>query len=145
MLNQVQHDGEGFDLPSNREEAWRWSDLSALPDIATRTPGGIAPETLPWIDCAIAGPRLLFVDGTLVGERSDLRGIEIGDVAVEASDHALARLAGRRGWKLKLGRDHAATGLVQVIHVSTGAADHLAAEISLDVDAQASLVETYIG
>ena len=59
--------------------------------------------------------------------------------------HPLGRLAGKTGWSLKLGRDHAPPGLVQIVHVSTGAADHLAAEIVLDDDAQASIVETFIG
>jgi Fe-S cluster assembly protein SufD len=134
-----------LDLPSHRDEAWRWSDLSALPEIVAREPQRAVPETLPWIDCQREGPRLLFVDGELAAERSELRSLEIGRVSVEARDHALARLAGQRGWKLKLGRDHAPQGLVQVVHVSTDGADHLAAEIELDVDAQASVVETFIG
>jgi Fe-S cluster assembly protein SufD len=134
-----------LDLPSNRDEAWRWSDLSALPEIAARPPGGAVPEALPWIDCAREGPRLLFVDGKLAAERSHLGGVGIGAVRIEASDHALGRLVGREGWKLKLGRDHAPQGMVQIVHVSTGGADHLAGEIELDVDAQASVVETYIG
>ncbi|HEX4738138.1 MAG TPA: SufD family Fe-S cluster assembly protein [Allosphingosinicella sp.] len=134
-----------LDLPSHRDEAWRWSDLSALPEIVAREPRGIVPDALPWIDCAREGPRLLFVDGRLAEEQSRLGGIEIGDVAVEAHDHALASLAGQSGWTLKLGRDHALAGLIQIVHVSTGGADHLAAEIELDVDAQASVVETFIG
>jgi Fe-S cluster assembly protein SufD len=134
-----------LDLPSHRDEAWRWSDLSSLPEIAARQPRGVAPEALPWIDCAREGPRLLFVDGALAADRSELGGIEIGPIEVEAGDHALARLAGHRGWKLKLGRDHAPRGLVQIVHVSTGGADHLAAGIELDVDAQASVVETFVG
>jgi Fe-S cluster assembly protein SufD len=134
-----------LDLPSNRDEAWRWSDLSALPEIVARAPQRLAPETLPWIDCDREGPRLLFIDGVLNAERSQLGNVEIGSLAVHAQDHALARLAGHRGWKLKLGRDHAPQSLVQIVHVSTGGADHLAAEIELDVDAQASVVETFIG
>ncbi|HEX5183998.1 MAG TPA: SufD family Fe-S cluster assembly protein [Allosphingosinicella sp.] len=134
-----------LDLPSHREEAWRWSDLSALPEIAAREPGGVVPAEIPWIDCERDGPRLLFVDGRLVEERSHLGLVEIGTVTADAGDHALARLAGSRGWTLKLGRDHAPHGLVQIVHVSTGGADHLAAEIELDVDAQASVVETFIG
>ena len=70
--------------------------------------------------------------------------IEIGPLAIETS-HPLGRLAGKSGWSLKLGRDQAPPGLVQIVHVSTGAADHLAAEIVLDDDAQASIVETFIG
>lgn len=134
-----------LDLPSPRAEGWRWSDLSALPDLAEREPSGRAPEELPWIDCAIEGPRLLFVDGKLDQSRSNVGPIEIGRTGAEAPDHPLARLAGRHGWALRLGRDHAPAGLVQIVHVSTGAADHLSAEIALDEDAQASVLETYIG
>ncbi len=149
MLKQVQHDAGGrmplLDLPSSRTEGWRWSDLSALPQIAARQPSGTAPEALPWIDCALEGARLLFVDGKLVAERSNLGPVEIGPVDRREEDHALARLVGRDGWVLRLGRDHAPAGLVQVIHVSTGAADHLPGEIVLDVEAQASVLETFIG
>ena len=132
-------------LPSNREEGWRWSDLSALPQLTEREPSGRVPDDLPWIACEREGPRLLFVDGTLDAERSRLGPVEIGPVDVTASDHPLARLAGRRGWRLRLGRDHAPHGLVQIVHVSTGAADHFAAGIDLDVDAQASICETFVG
>ena len=131
-------------LPSNREEAWRWSDLSALPRLAERVPTGEVPGELPWIDCDREGPRLLFVDGRLDRSRSRLGPVAVGPVAVETG-HPLGRLAGKAGWSLRLGRDHAPPGLVQIVHVSTGAADHLAAEIRLDGDAQASLSETFIG
>jgi Fe-S cluster assembly protein SufD len=134
-----------IDLPSPREEAWRWSDVSALPEIAARRPSGAVPDRLPWLGCDVEGPRLLFVDGVLAAGESRLGPIEMGPVTVDRAGHALARLVGRDGWKLKLGRDHAPPGLVQIIHVSTGAADHLPAEIELDVDAQASVIETYMG
>jgi Fe-S cluster assembly protein SufD len=133
-------------LPSNRIEAWRWSDLSALPEIAARQARGLA-SPLPdlWLDCAIDGPRLLFVDGRLAADQSNLSVARIGAVEADPADHALSRLVGREGWTLRLGSGHAPAGLVQIVHVSTGAADHLPAEIVLDVDAQASVVETFIG
>ena len=134
-----------LDLPSNREEVWRWSDLSALPRIAERQPSGKAPDALPWIDCEPEGARLLFVDGRLVADRSRLGPVEIGPVDRHDEDHALARLVGRDGWVLRLGRDRAPAGLLQIVHVSTGAADHLPARIALDDDAQASIVETFVG
>ena len=134
-----------LELPSNRSEEWRWSDLSALPDLAERQPSGRVSADIPWIACAREGPRLLFVDGKLDESRSRTDGIEIGTVDVAANDHPLARLAGHDGWRLKLGRDRAPSGLIQVVHVSTGAADHLSAEIALDVDAQASVAETFLG
>ncbi|WP_444853663.1 SufD family Fe-S cluster assembly protein [Sphingosinicella sp.] len=133
-----------LDLPSNRAEAWRWSDLSALPALADAAPSGRVPEALPWIEAEHEAARLLFVDGKLDEGRSRLGPVEIGTVTAETS-HPLGRLAGKSGWALRLGRDHAAGGLVQIIHVSTGAADHLAAEMALADDAQASIVETYIG
>jgi len=131
-------------LPTPREEAWRWSDLSALPALAERTPTGRAPNALPWIDCEGEAPRLLFVDGRLDQSRSRLGPVAIRAVAPETA-HPLGRLAGHDGWSLRLGRDHAPAGLVQIVHVSTGATDHLAAEIALDDDAQASIVETFVG
>jgi len=128
-----------LDLPSNRTENWRWSDLSALPALAEARPTGETPGDLPWIDCGGEGPRLLFVDGALrSGE------IEIGALEIETT-HPLGRLAGKQGWSLRLGRDQALPGPLQIIHVSTGAADHLAAEIALEDGAQASVVETFIG
>jgi Fe-S cluster assembly protein SufD len=132
-----------LDLPSNRTEGWRWSDLSKLPDLASRTPSGEALEAIPWLDGD--GPRLLFIDGCLDAERSDAGPLSLGPVAVEAADHALARLVAGDGWTLRLGRGHASPGLVQIVHVSTGGADHLPARIELDVDAQASVLETYVG
>ncbi len=134
-----------LDLPSNRAEAWRWSDLSALPEIASRQPTGTVPEALPWLDCAVEGPRLLFVDGRLAAEQSNLGTIEIGAVNVDPGDHGLSRLVGGEGWTLRLGAGHAPLGLVQIVHASTGAADHLPAAIELGEDAQASVVETFVG
>jgi Fe-S cluster assembly protein SufD len=134
-----------LDLPSTREEGWRWSDLSALPDLAARVPEGGAPEALPWLDCEHDGPRLLFVDGRLDKARSRMDGIEIGPVEIAHGGHALARLAGREGWLLRLGAGHAPSGPVQIVHVATGGADHLPGRIELGTDAQASLVETFVG
>ena len=134
-----------IDLPSTRAEAWRWSDLSALPGFAEARAGKADLDTLPWLACEEQGPRLLFVDGQLAAAHSAQGPLTIGPVDAPARDHPLAKLAGRDGWTLKLGRDHAPAGLIQIIHISTGAADHLAAAVALDVDAQASIVETFIG
>ncbi|HYG31083.1 MAG TPA: SufD family Fe-S cluster assembly protein [Allosphingosinicella sp.] len=132
-----------LDLPPRQEEDWRWSDLSALPEIAARKPAGTVPDALPWID--VPGPRLLFVDGRLVAEASSLGPIVIGPVDRHDEDHALARLVGPEGWVLCLERGHAPVGLVQIAHVATGAADHLPARIALGGDAEASVLETFMG
>lgn len=131
-------------LPSPREESWRWSDLSALPALADAAPSGRIPDALPWIEAEHEAARLLFVDGRLDESRSRLGPVELGPVPTEPA-HPLGSLAGNSGWRLRLGRDHAAGGLVQIVHASTGAADHLAAEIALADDAQASVMETFLG
>jgi Fe-S cluster assembly protein SufD len=136
-----------LDLPSPRREGWRWSDLSALPALA-KAPNDPPPcqlRQLHWLDAAADGPRLLFVDGVLDAARSRLGPVEIGSVAAVAADHPLARHVTGSGWRLRLRADYAAQGLVQIVHMSTGGANHLAGEIELDVDAQASIVETFVG
>ncbi|HEV2815769.1 MAG TPA: SufD family Fe-S cluster assembly protein [Allosphingosinicella sp.] len=132
-------------LPSAREEAWRWSDLSALPELAEARPTGLVPDALPWIDCGGEGPRLLFLDGRFDASRSRAGPVDVGEGVAQRESHPLAALAGRYRWRLQLGRDSAPAGLVQIIHVSTGAADHLVGEMVLDVGAQASVVETFVG
>ena len=131
-------------LPTPREEAWRYSDLSALPTLAEARPSGLVandPDAL-WIGCG--GPRLLFVDGVLRRDASDLGPIEIAHTE-PAFDHPLASLTGGTGWRLSLGRDHAPAGTIEIVHLSTGGANHLAARIDLAEGAQASIVETFAG
>jgi Fe-S cluster assembly protein SufD len=132
-----------LDLPSTRQEAWRWSDLSALPALAEAPHG--RPKAIDdlWLGCG--SPRLLFVDGVLDAANSAPGPLTIGHLASEGSSHPLGQLAGRDGWSLRLAAVHAASGLVEIIHVATGGANHLAGEILLDTDAQASVVETFVG
>lgn len=128
-------------LPSTHDEAWRWSDLAALPALAEAEPtGGVIDVSDLWIG---SGPRLLFVDGKLDPVISAPSGIGFGPVT--PSSHALGRLATGDGWTLALGRDHAAPATIEIVHVATGGANHLPARIALDEDAQASIVETFIG
>lgn len=131
-------------LPSPRDEAWRWSDLSGLPAIADSQPTG-QPRAIDdlWIEAE--GPRLLFVDGVYDASRSKPGPVVVGAANARAGSHALGKLAGSTGWALRLGQDAATTGPVQIAHVATGGANHLAAEIILDEDAQASIVESFVG
>jgi len=134
-----------LELPSPKAEDWRWSDLSSLPALAEAPHGALDLQRLrlPWLDCR--GPRLLFVDGRLDPARSAPGCLSVGPVDADAGDHPLGRLIGGDGWTLRLGPNHAPPGLVQIVHVSTGGPDHLPAAIDLDADAQASVVETFIG
>jgi Fe-S cluster assembly protein SufD len=130
-------------LPSTRDEAWRWSDLSALPDLVEAQPTG-APRSVDdlWID--VAGPRLLFIDGAYDASRSNPGPLRIGTTDAHASHHALGRLAGTQGWSLTIGRD-GASDPIQIVHVSAGGANHVAAAIALDDDAAVTLVESFAG
>src|ERR1700748_2686720 len=116
-------------LPSPRDEAWRWSDLAGLPALADAAPSG-QPRDVDdlWIDTA--GPRLLFVDGVYDASRSDPGAVQVGPAESRAAQHPRGRVAGTQGWSLTLGRE-AASDPIQIVHVSTGGANHLAAEIVL--------------
>lgn len=130
-------------LPTTRDEAWRWSDLAALPALADTRPTG-RPRSVDdlWID--LPGARLLFVDGVFDASRSDPGPVRIGAADAKARKHALGRLAGGDGWSLALGRDDAADP-IQLVHVSTGGANHAACAVMLGEDAAATIVETFAG
>lgn len=130
-------------LPTPRDEAWRWSDLSGLPALADQAPTGHAPDpSACWIGAD--GPRLLFVDGIAVPQPTGATGLALGPVAT-GSDHLLGRLTtGHDGWTLTLDAGHAAPQ-IEIVHIATGGANHLPARIVLGEDAQASIVETFVG
>ena len=128
-----------LELPSTREEAWRWADLGALSAAAA-----LAPVTAPdaeFLD--LPGARLLFVDGVLDEARSVLGPVAMAEIGAGA--HILGRHARGRGWSLRLGAGTAAADPVQVVHVATGGENHLPAEIVLADGAAATVVETFVG
>lgn len=128
-----------LDLPSRRDEAWRWSDLDALGAAAAAPRGAV-------VDAAsldLGGPRLVFVDGVLDAARSEPGRLRV-EALSPATDHALGSRATGTGWSLTLDRAEAET-TVEIIHISTGAENHLPARLSLGEDAVASVVETYVG
>ncbi|MGE0775770.1 MAG: SufD family Fe-S cluster assembly protein [Sphingomonadaceae bacterium] len=130
-------------LPTTRDEAWRWSDLSALPALADAQPAGKAPDVSHlWIG---EGPRLLFVDGQLDAAASRPEGIAVGPTETRSAHPLGALAASARGWTLSLGKDHAPAATIEIIYASTGGANHVPARIALAEDAQASIVETFVG
>ncbi|NJC35046.1 Fe-S cluster assembly protein SufD [Sphingomonas jejuensis] len=133
-------------LPSAREEAWRWTDLSGLPAIVAAVPdAGRDALALAAMPAAIASERtdtrLLFVDGVLHSSSTPGR---VRLSAVDArTDHALGRHATADGWTLDLAPGQIAN--VEVVHVATGAASHVPAHVILAPDAVASVTETFVG
>src|ERR671920_861840 len=71
---------EGRIVRSGGPELAHQLEREGYAEVAACQPAGTVPEALPWIDCANEGPRLLFVDGSLVAERSNLGAIEVGAV-----------------------------------------------------------------
>jgi Fe-S cluster assembly protein SufD len=130
-------------LPSTREEAWRWADLSGLPELAKLHVSPPSAREVCELKPLGDGPRLVFVDGRLDAERSDTGPLRLGPLDL-ATDHPLGKFATGQGWSLRLDRD-AAAGLVEIVHIATGGANHVPGLIELNEDATASIVETYIG
>lgn len=128
-------------LPTARDEAWRWADLSALPALAAASP---SRRHSPLPARIGDGPYLVFVDGVLDAAASAPGPLALGPVDA-TTGHPLGKLATGQGWTLDLGRDHSAPGLIEIVHVATGGANHVAGRIALAADAQASIVETFVG
>ncbi|MGK6320812.1 SufB/SufD family protein [Sphingomonas sp. DT-204] len=128
-----------LDLPSTRQEDWRWSDPQAIAAAAALPHGTTVVP--PFLD--LDGPRLVFIDGVLDRLRSAPGPVSIAPLEPE-TDHPLGRRAAGTGWSLTLGPEHAVTNL-QIVHVATGGDNHLPAHIALAEDAVASIVETYVG
>ena len=127
-----------LDLPSTRAEAWRWADLGGLAAAAALAP--VAASDAAWLD--LLGDRLLFVDGVLNRDGSRFDHVTIEEH--RGGDHALGKRARGTGWTLRLASD-AVAPTVQVVHVATGAENHLPAAILLGDDAVAQVVETFVG
>lgn len=134
-------------LPSRRQEAWRWSDLSALPAIAssTITGPGLDPDAF-WLG---SGTRLLFVDGHYDAALSDPGSAIIERVDI-TSEHALGKMCQGemfqgQGWTLRLNHLSHASQLIEILHVSTGSANHVPARLELAQDTQVSICETFVG
>jgi len=130
-----------IELPSTREEAWRWADPDAIATAAALPRAAVSLDVAGhWLD--LPGARIVVRDGVIDTAASDLARVELRSVA--ASDHALGARATGAGWALHLAED-AAAHPVQIVHVSTGGANHLPSEIMLADDAAAQVIETYIG
>lgn len=131
-----------LELPSPRQEEWRWSDMAALKAAAETAPhaSGIAPARL-FLD--IEGPRLLFVDGAFEPAHSVPGNVRIERI-VGGTEHPLGSLTEGEGWVITLGREEALS-TVQIVHMNSGGENHVPARIVMDEDAVASVVETYAG
>ena len=126
-------------LPTNRDEAWRWADLTALQAAAGHPRATVpAPASL-----GLAGPRLIFIDGVLDAAQSIPGRLTVTSLDL-TTDHPLGHRATGPGWSLTLDAEQAETG-VEIVHVSTGGQNHLPARIVLAEDAVASIVETFVG
>ncbi len=131
-------------LPGRRHEDWRWTDLSAIEAALGAHANDAAPDPRGWLIAGVSGPVLLFVDGRYCAEGSDPQGVTIETSGADEA-HVLARHArGAVGATLRVGANGAA-GPIQLVHVATGGQAHLHHRLALAEDAQASIVETYVG
>lgn len=128
-------------LPTNRMEAWRWTDLAALEAARATTRGVAAATDGLWLPGD--GPRLVFRDGVFQADLSTP-----GEVFIEAvaplTVHPLGAATAGDGWRLTLAAEQTAAA-IQIVHVATGGENHLPGIIELGRNAAASIVETYVG
>ena len=132
-------------LPGRRHEQWRWTDLSAIEAALGGHANDRAPDPRAWLIDGVDGPVLLFVDGRYCAQGSDPQHLTI-ETSGGDETHPLSRLTrGAVGATLRLGAEHATSGPIQLVHVATGGQAHLHHRLFLAADAQASIVETYVG
>jgi Fe-S cluster assembly protein SufD len=130
-----------LELPSTREEAFRYADPAGIAAAAAlpRTDAAIDPAGY-FLD--LPGARIVVRDGVVDEAASILGRVTLRRIA--ASDHALGARTAGSGWALHLDHD-AAADPVQIVHVATGGSNHLPAEIVLADDAVGQVVETQVG
>ncbi len=129
-------------LPSHRDEAWRWADLATLTAAAQMPKSDAATADGWWLD--LPGARLVFVDGVYDPHASDPRHVALTPLALDTAHPLGVQASGATGWSIDLSAAQIADP-VQIVHVATGAENHLPAQITLEEDAVAQVVETYVG
>lgn len=128
-------------LPSVREEAWRWSDLSAI-ESARKLNRFATRIDRPTMFVQIDGPKLVFIDGYYDPDWSEPESFPLVQIDM-TSDHPLGRFAGGQGYELRFPADSMTT--LQILHVSSGGDDQLPLHFVAGRDAAVSIVETFIG
>jgi len=130
-----------IELPSTRQELWRWADPEAIAAAAALPRADAHPDpAVAFLD--LPGARIIFVDGRLDAARSDLGPVALA--RIDSGDHALGARTAGEGWSLRVDAQ-GAPDPVQIVHLATGGTNHLAAEIVLAEDAVAQVVETHVG
>ncbi len=130
-------------LPTQRDEAWRWTDLEALRAAATAPPEprDIDPISL-FLD--LDGPKLIFVDGQL-DPRSETGILRLETLSFDTEHPLGLRTRGHTGVAVTLDHDNGSGETIQIVHLSTGGENHLPAQFTLAQDVPASIVESFVG
>jgi Fe-S cluster assembly protein SufD len=127
-----------LELPTTREEAFRWADMPALQAARALTPQSASVPDAILPDAA----RLVFVDGDLDTDVS-----RPGDLAIVpealASDHPLARHAAGDGHRITLAPRTVTT--IEIARVNAGEDSQTPLVITLGEDAVLTLVESFTG
>ncbi len=129
------------ELPTRRDEAWRWADLRhAERFLGTPPPANDAlPETdRLWLD--LAGPRALFVAGQPVGATAQAPAPDRGMPRHPLADLAAANASAGTRLEVAAGED---AGLVQLLHIGRGGAAHGVTRVVLGAGARLTLVESF--
>ena len=130
-------------LPSQRDEAWRWTDLEALRSAAgaSTSPATINPTSLL---LNLDGPKLIYVDGQL-DPRSETGALRFETLSFD-TEHSLGlRTRGHSGVAVTLDHKHGSGETIQIVHLSNGGENHVPAQFTLAQDVPASIVETFVG
>mgnify|MGYP000955663130 CR=1 FL=1 len=130
-------------LPSQRDEAWRWTDLEALRAAADAppAPSAIDPAAL-FLD--LAGPKLICIDGR-IDPRGDTGALRFEPLSFDTEHPLGMRTRGRNGLAVTLDHDRGGGETIQLVHLGTGGESQIPTQLTLGGDVSASIVETFVG
>lgn len=129
------------ELPTRRDEAWRWADLRHAEALAGTPPpaNDALPETAGlWLD--VPATRHLFVAGQPVGQAARAPAPDRSLPSHPLAD--LAAATATAGSLLEVG-DGQDGGTVELLHVGRGGAAHGVTRVILGAHARLTLVESF--
>jgi Fe-S cluster assembly protein SufD len=129
------------ELPSRRDEAWRWADLRHAEALAGTPPpaNDALPETAGlWLD--LAGARALFVAGQPIDTPATAPAPDRSLPRHPLADLAAASATAGTTLEVAEGAD---AGTVQLLHIGRGGAAHGVTRVVLGANARLILIESF--
>jgi Fe-S cluster assembly protein SufD len=145
----------GINLPSRRDEDWKWTDLKRLID-KPYAPVSAKPSSKDIERLIASSPlhaahvqRIVIVNGVMDAKHSKLQGLVVNDVApaITHEDPLLALNAKLKAKTVSLEFTSNVDQPIEILHIATGQGETIASRLHIAVaeGASSTIVETFVG